>query len=330
MKHAETSQPVRREDARAMRQAMVLSVSFGLVMLVLKVVAFAVTGSAAILSDAAESVVHLLAVAFAAYSLWLSLKPADASHPYGHDRIAFFSVGFEGAVIGGAAVFILWEAGARWVRGEELRHLGLGALLVAVAAILNGLLGLHLVRQGRRYHSLVLEANGRHVLTDCWTSLGVLLSLALVRLTGWGPFDPLVAVLIGLQILLSGVRLMRRSIGGLMDESDPGVQQRIVAILEAETRGTEVRFHNLRHRSSGHQLFVELHLVFPAETSITTAHARATAVERRIAESFPAGTRVLTHLEPAEGHDEAHLPDGRRADRPGPAAGPHRTAPDPP
>src|SRR5262249_52023932 len=166
----------------------------GVLMLLMKIYAFVITGSSAILSDAAESIVHLLAVGFAAYSLHLSLKPADESHRYGHDRISFFSAGFEGGMIILAAIYIIYEAIHKWIIGLQLENVGVGAVFTAMASIINAGLGWYLVRQGKRHHSLVLEANGKHVLTDSWTSFGVIFGLILVMLTGWLPFDPLLAI----------------------------------------------------------------------------------------------------------------------------------------
>ena len=161
-------------ESRAPQLAMRLSLAVGFLMLATKVFAYWMTGSAAILSDAAESVVHVVAVSFAAYSLWLSRKPPDPSHLYGHDKIAFFSAGFEGAMIVLAAVYIVYESIRRLIAGPKLENLGAGALLVLAAGLINGALGGYLVWVGKRHRSLILEADGRHVLTDCLTSFGVL------------------------------------------------------------------------------------------------------------------------------------------------------------
>ncbi|HSP91569.1 MAG TPA: cation diffusion facilitator family transporter, partial [Vicinamibacterales bacterium] len=160
--------------------AMRLSLAVGVLMLLGKVSAYLLTGSAAILSDALESVIHVLAVGFAAFSLHLSAKPADRKFPYGYERIAFFSAGFEGALIVLAAVSIIWVAADKWVHGLEIERLGTGMLLVVAASVVNGALGWYLVRTGRRTGSIILEANGTHVLTDCWTSVGVVGGLCLV------------------------------------------------------------------------------------------------------------------------------------------------------
>ena len=179
-----------------------LSLAVGVLMLLGKTTAYLMTGSAAILSDFAESVVHVIAVAFAAFSLRLSTKPAGPTFLYGYERITFFSAGFEGAMIVVAAIWILVEAIAKWMAGLKLEHLGAGTLLLVAAGTLNAWLGWYLLRVGKRSHSLILEADGKHVLTDCFTSFGVVAGLGLVLLTGWKPFDPLVAIAIALNILV--------------------------------------------------------------------------------------------------------------------------------
>ena len=193
-----------KQEIKQLRFAMRLSLVVGVLMLVAKSYAYFITGSTAILSDAAESVVHVAAVAFAVFSLWLSLRPADPSHPYGHDKISFFSAGVEGMLIVLAAVYIIYEAVSKWIAGLQLENLGRGTMYVGAAALINLGLGLYLVRQGHRHRSLILVANGKHVLTDSWTSLGVIVGLLLVARTGWLPFDPILAILVAVNILWSG------------------------------------------------------------------------------------------------------------------------------
>lgn len=291
---------------RNQRTAMRLSLAIGFLMLLMKTYAYAITRSAAILSDAAESVIHVLAVSFAAYSLWLSSKPADKNHPYGHDRIGFFSAGFEGAMIMIAALYIIYEAVYKWIHGLALEQLEIGISFIVAATIINGILGGYLVYLGKKHHSIILEANGKHVLTDSWTSLGVIAGLILVMLTDWLPFDPIIALLVALNILLSGFRLMRRSIGGLMDEADPDVDRRLREILKKETDRYGVEFHQLRHRNAGDKLMIEFHLLFNREKSVAVAHEEATLIEKSVKDAFPIQAEVITHLEPLEDHDEAH------------------------
>ena len=293
-------------DLRQMRIAMQWSLAIGFFMLLMKTYAYFITGSAAILSDAAESVVHVLAVSFAAYSLRLSTKPPDKNHMYGHDRISFFSAGFEGAMIIVAALYIIFEAIAKWKSGLQIEDLGKGTLFTGLATIINGALGWYLVRKGKKYNSLVLIANGKHVLTDSWTSLGVILGLILLLLTKWLPFDPLIAILVATNILWTGSKLIRQSVGGLMDESDPATDLKLRSILDAETSKYAISYHHLRHRNAGNRLLIEFHLLFHETATVAKAHEQATLIEKEIRKVFPNHTEILSHLEPIEGHDEIH------------------------
>ena len=228
-------------DRKALSVAMTLSLVIGLLMFVMKVGAYLLTGSAAILSDAAESVVHVAAVIFAAYSLRLSYKPADESHLYGHAKISFFSAGFEGAMIILAALYIIYESVHKWLTGLRLENLGFGVVLTAAAVVINGALGAYLVWLGRRKNSIILEANGKHVLTDCWTSVAVLVGLGLVLVTRWLPFDPICGIIMACNILLSGTGLMTILLRRLDGQSRPGDPEK--AGRNSHPRDPETRPH---------------------------------------------------------------------------------------
>jgi cation diffusion facilitator family transporter len=283
-----------------------LSLATGVVMFVMKVGAYLLTGSAAILSDAAESVVHVAAVAFASYSLRLSYQPADDEHLYGHAKISFFSAGFEGAMIFLAGLYIIYESVHKWLAGLALENLGAGTALTAAAVAINGALGWYLVRLGRRKNSLILEANGKHVLTDVWTSAAVLVGLGLTLVTGWLPFDPICGILMALNILWSGGGLMRSAFTGLMDTADPAAQRQLTEILDRETSQHGLTYHELRHRNIGDSHWVEMHLVFPDEISLREAHRVATEIEHVIETGLQPRAHVTTHLESALDHDELH------------------------
>ncbi|MEX2260573.1 MAG: cation diffusion facilitator family transporter [Bryobacteraceae bacterium] len=288
------------------RFAMRLSLAAGLLMLAGKFTAYLLTGSAAILSDAGESVVHVVAVGFAAFSLWLSGRPANQRFLYGYERITFFSAGFEGAMIVLAALFIMGAAIHKWLAGLPLQRLGLGTILVAMAAAANAALGWYLIRVGRRHHSLILEANGKHVLTDSWTSFGIVGGLILVILTGWKPFDPLLAIAVALNILWSGSRLVLRSIGGLMDYASPETMGTIQAKLDEVCGRLGLQYHAVRFRNTGHRVLVELHLLFPYDTPLGKAHRLATELERQLPRELGFPAEVITHLESLEDHGELH------------------------
>ena len=304
--HGSTDNQILLDSVRPMKFAMRLSLGVGLLMLIFKIYAYVITGSAAILSDAAESVIHIFAISFAPFSLWLSMKPADKSHLYGHDRIGFFSAGFEGAMIIVAGLYIIYESVEKWINGLHLDNVEEGTGFIVLATVINGALGWYLIRQGKKYHSIVLEANGKHVLTDSWTSLGVTVALILTLLTGWLPFDPIIAIIVATNILWSGAKLVRRSIGGLMDEADPNIYKKLKEILQQQSEKYAVQFHHLRHRNAGNKLIIEFHLLFQKDLPISNAHEQATNIERTIMNSISMQTEVTSHLEPIEGHDAAH------------------------
>jgi cation diffusion facilitator family transporter len=294
------------QELRAARFAMRLSLGIGVLMLLGKTAAYLLTGSAAILSDFAESVVHVIAVAFAAFSLRVSTKPADPKFLYGYERITFFSAGFEGAMIVVAAIWILVAAIEKWLAGLQLEHLGTGSLLLLAAGVLNAALGWYLLRVGKRSHSLILEADGKHVLTDSLTSFGVVAGLVLVMLTGWKPFDPLIAIAVGANILWSGGRLAWRSAVGLLDYSDPSEGKQIRAKLDAICSELGLHYHGVRFRTTGYRQIIEVHLLFPHSMPVGDAHRLATTLEERLPIELAKRSEVITHLESLEDHEAVH------------------------
>lgn len=308
-----TSSDTSREEAqRARRRAMVLSLVVSFLMLLGKGIAAFLTGSTAILSDAAESVIHLFATGFAGFSLWYAATPPDPDHPYGHGKIAYFASAVEGALILMAALVIGWMAVRDFLVGPDLRQLDVGLYLLGTLTAINLALGWYLVRTGRRTNSLVLVSNGQHVMTDMWTSLGVIVGVGLVWVTGIRWLDPVVGLLVAANIFWTATNLLRRSVYGLMDEADPEATQALLdKLTEAKADGTIAEYHQVRHRRSGDQVWVEYHLMFPGNMSIREAHARSHDVEDRVDALFPDDdVHVTAHLEPRR-HDEAH-PDGHR------------------
>jgi cation diffusion facilitator family transporter len=304
-----TSRQSERES-RAQWRAMRWSLAIGILMLVGKGAAWIITGSADILSDAAESVVHVVAVGFAAWSLRLSQQPPDQEHPYGHEKVNYFSAGAEGALIAMAAIFILSESIRKIVEGPEIQNPGWGGLIITAATVINALLGWYLVRVGRREGSLILVANGTHVLTDSLTSLGAIVALILVVVTGWVYFDPVIAMILAANILVSGFGLVRQSVHGLMDRRDPDVDRRLREILDQWAVQSGGAYHGLRHRSGGHVVWMDVHLLLPAGSDLEHAHASATDLEQQVQRGFPDyRLEITSHLEPLEAHGEHH-PEG--------------------
>lgn len=294
-------------DSQDMNFSMKVSFLVGLFMLIIKCFAYYLTNSTAILSDAAESIIHVFAVGFAVYSMWLSLKPADANHLYGHEKVSFFSAGFEGAMIFIAALYIYYEAVQKFIYGIELENIGIGIVFIVIAITINFILGTFLIRKGKRYNSIILESNGTHILTDCLTSIGVLIALILVQLTGMVIFDPIVAFLTATSILWTGWKLMKRSVNGLMDQTDPVLNQQITSILNKETSKKNLAFHHLRHRMSGNKIFIEFHLLFKNDDiSLKSAHEIASEIEAKIRKDLGTQTEISSHLEPIKHHDDIH------------------------
>jgi len=242
----------------------------------------------------------------AAYSVWLSHRPADESHPYGHDKVTYFSAGAEGFLILLAAAYIMYEAITMLLGEPALRNLDTGVGIILLASVVNLALGLFLVRTGRKTGSLILVANGQHVLTDSWTSFGVVAGLGLALLTGWYILDPIVALIVATNIVWTGFKLVRQSVAGLMDASDPELDAAVRRTLDAETAARSLRYHELRARKSGSTVWVEFHLLFPPATTLEAAHRHATEIEQALSRALPPPVKVLSHLETIEEHDLAH------------------------
>ncbi len=291
---------------------MLVSLGVAVILLVLKAWAAWTTHSSALYSDAAESFVHLIAVIIAVRALQLSHKPADDEHHFGHDKAAYLSAGFEGAMISSAALFIYYEAGRQLQHGVQIEKIGLGALLAGAATTVNFLLGVALLHIGKKRHSPVLRANGHHVMTDVSTSVGVLIALALVHFTGWLWWDPIIAIIAATNILWTGIKLVRSSLDGLMDAAEPETEARIRTLLDELMQKNDFRYHHLRHRHSGHTHWVELHLVFADETTVQDAHEVATKVESAISDLLAPYGRIITHLEPRSAEEKDEIWEGMR------------------
>ena len=286
-------------DQRRLFRLLWLSIAAAVATISLKTVAWLLTGSVGLLSDAAESVVNLVAAVIALLALRWAIKPADEEHAYGHAKAEYFSAGVEGALILVAAIGIAVTAIDRLLDPQPIDDVGVGLAVSAVATSINLGVGYMLLRAGRRGRSIILEADGKHLITDVVTSLGVIVGVAGVALTGWERLDPLIGLAVGANILLAGAGLIRRSGAGLMDRalSEPEVHQ-IDEILE-RFRRDGVAFHALRTRQAGSQAFMSVHVLVPGSWSVQRGHNMAEAIETELRARLPYLT-VLTHLEPAE------------------------------
>lgn len=287
-----------RAEQRARLTAGLVSLAAGSVLLVLKFAAYQLTGSAAVFSDALESIVNVLAALFALGGLVFAGRPADRSHPYGHGKIEFFSAAFEGGLIAFAAVMILYEAGhALWERAVPQR-LDLGITITAAAGLANLCLGLYLVRTGKRYHSVALVADGQHVISDFWTSAGVVVGLFLVHVTGVAWLDPVVAALVGGHLAFVGFGLVRYAAGGLLDAKDPPLLEQLAAAMNAAMRPGIVRVHNTRAIRFGRATHVDAHLVVPEFWTVKQAHDEADAFERDVIAAGSLSGEIVFHTDP--------------------------------
>ena len=281
-------------------RAMILALSVGGLLMTIKFVAYFLTGSTAILSDALESIINVVASGFALYSIYLSNQPPDSSHPYGHGKIEYFSVGFEGALIILAAVAILYKAIPAFFVERPLAQLNVGILILLGTSVVNLALGFFLIRTGRKTRSAPLVADGKHLLTDVYTSVGVIGGLLLVRLTGWQWWDPLAACAVAINILFTGWHLVKESFGRLMDEADPELLDRIVEILNENRQPVWIDVHQLRTRHYGDRVHVDFHLVVPRSFGLLEAHREAEKIEGMILNTLRRVADVIVHVEPCE------------------------------
>jgi len=291
--------PTRSEGRGDLTRYAWLSIATAVATIALKSGAYLITGSVGLLSDAAESVVNLVAAFVALIALHIAARPPDADHHFGHNKAEYFSAAVEGVMILVAAVFIIWAAVGRFLVPQPLDNVGIGLGVSVVASILNGVAAFVLIRAGRRHRSITLVADGRHLLTDVWTSAGVVVGVLLVALTGWLRLDPVVAFLVGINIVWTGGKLLRVSVDGLMDKAaSPQSQARIQAVLD-EMSGDQVRFHAVRTREAGHLLFVAMHVLVPGDWTVQRGHDLLEQVEARLRADF-GHIEIDTHLEPIE------------------------------
>ncbi len=274
-----------------------LSIIAAIATIALKGGAWALTGSVGLLSDAAESTVNLVAAVVALIALRLAAKPATDRFLYGKAKAEYFSAAVEGAMIFVAAAVILVTAVERFVNPEPLDNVGWGLGISVIASLLNGVVAMVLIRAGHTHRSITLRADGRHLLTDVWTSVGVIAGVGLVVLTGWERLDPLVAFAVGVNIIITGISLLSESLGGLMDRAlDDEDHAVITEILRRRTDGS-VTFHGLLTREAGQQKFLSVHVLVPDEWTIKQGHDYIEDLEAELESALP-GLTALTHLEP--------------------------------
>ena len=276
-----------------------LSIAAAIATIGLKSGAYFLTGSVGLLSDAAESIVNLVAAFVALVALRVAAQPFDDKHHFGHTKAEYFAAAVEGVMIFVAAVFIIWSAVLRLMTPAPLENVGVGLAISIVASAINGAVGLMLIRAGRRYRSITLEADGKHLLTDVWTSAGVVVGVLLVAVTGWLQLDPIVALLVGANIIWTGWHLISDSIEGLMDHALSSEEHdQLLQVLD-EFDSDELKFHTIQTRVAGHRQYISMHVLVPGAWTIQQGHDLVERVEARLLKVFEHG-EVLTHLEPIE------------------------------
>ncbi len=302
MASMDITNPVQTQDGRRRKRLVrVISVSIAAAVLTIamKTVAWLLTDSVGLLSDAAESVVNLVAALVALAVILWSTRPPDEDHSYGHEKADYLSAGFEGALIVLAAVTIAYAAIGRLIDPVELTDVWLGLSVSMAASLVNLIVGQYLISTGREETSMTLEADGRHLMTDVWTSVGVIVGVALVYVTGFERLDPIIALLVAANIVRTGVSLVRGSMSGLMDRALPDDELEAVTRILDGHAGETIQFHALRTRRAGRRAFVSVHVLVPGGWSVQQGHDFAEGIEEELRDVFDQVT-VFTHLEPVE------------------------------
>jgi cation diffusion facilitator family transporter len=276
-----------------------LSIGAALATILLKSTAFLLTGSVGLLSDAAESLVNLAGAVVALFMLRIAARPADESHAHGHSKAEYFSSGIEGVLILIAAVMIAYAAVQRLFDPQPLEEVGIGLIVAVAASVINFFVSRTLMRAGKQYDSITLEADAKHLMTDVWTSVGVIAGVAAVAITGWERLDPIIALVVAVNIVWTAFGLLRRSIAGLMDASLPGEEQVAVVKVLDQYKAQGADYHALRTRQAAAQRFVSFHLLVPGSWTVQRGHALLDQIENEICRVLP-GATVTAHLEPLE------------------------------
>jgi cation diffusion facilitator family transporter len=294
----ETASPPSVGSGRLRLRAALLSLGVGIVLVGAKYVGYVYTGSAAVLSDALESIINVVAASFMVGSVVFAVRPADRDHPYGHGKIEFFSAVFEGGLISFAAITIAWYAVMDLLRGPAVEEVELGLVITLACGLVNAALGWYLLRTGRRERSLSLIADGHHVLSDFWTSAGVVVGLLLVRFTGLAWLDPVTAIVVAVNLAVTGARLVRSAAGGLLDEEDTKLLAELVGAFESRRDPGLIRIHSLRAIRAGRFTHVDAHLIVPEYWTVEQAHRVVDSFEQRVLDSCSVEGEIAFHTDP--------------------------------
>jgi len=276
-----------------------ISIGAAIATILLKGAAWQLTGSVGLLSDAIESFVNLAGALMALWMLWLAERPADEDHPYGHGKAEYFSSAFEGFLIVLAAVSISYTAIGRFSNPHPIEAVGIGLMVSVAASVINLLVARLLLKAGREHHSITLEADAHHLMTDVWTSVGVILGVGVVAMTGWNWLDPTIALLVAANIVWTGWQLMHRSASGLMDAALPPEQKRLITEVFDHYIEQGIAYHALRTRQAGRRSFISFHALVPGQWSVQEAHDWVERIERDLRTAIP-NCHITSHLEPID------------------------------
>jgi cation diffusion facilitator family transporter len=282
---------------REHKRIILFSLITGIVLMIAKFGAYFLTASNFVLTDAAESIVNVVASSFAFFSIYLSAQPRDENHPYGHGKIEYFSVFVEGSLIGLAGVMILIKSVYSIFYPNAIHDLIIGAVIIGITGVINGGLGFYMISRGKSLHSITIEADGRHLLTDMITSLGLVAGLLLIYITKILLLDSTLSILVGIYILYMGYKLIRRAVGGLMDEADFDVVTDIVKVLDEKRRDEWIDVHNLRAQKYGTELHIDCHLTLPNYFDLNRVHQEVSLLDKMINKEVTK-TELFIHTDP--------------------------------
>ena len=279
------------------KRIILISLITGIILMMAKFAAYFLTGSNFVLTDAAESIVNVLASSFAFFSIYLSSQPRDENHPYGHGKVEYFSVFIEGSLIGIAAITIITKSVYGFFFPNQIHDLLTGAIIIGATGLVNGILGFYMVNKGKTLPSITVEADGRHLLTDMVTSIGLVLGLLLIIFTKIIWLDSALSIFVGLYILYTGYKLVRRSVSGLMDEADFGVVTEVITILNQERRDEWIDVHNFRAQKYGNELHIDCHMTLPNYLDLNQVHLEMKLVDKLINDKVTK-TELFIHTDP--------------------------------
>ncbi|WP_316811512.1 cation diffusion facilitator family transporter [Pedobacter heparinus] len=280
------------------KKAILTALCISIVLMLAKFVAYFITHSNAILTDAAESIVNVLASSFAFYSIYLATLPKDENHPYGHGKVEFFSAFIEGTLIAIAGIIIVFKSGYDLIYPKPITQLFEGAAIIGATGLVNLVAGYYLINTGKKHKSITLEADGKHLLTDAITSAGLVIGIVLIKLTAIYWMDSVISILLGLYIIYNGYKLTRRSVGGLMDESNSTLVETIIEILQQNRKDPWIDVHNLRAQQYGADLHIDCHITLPYYFDLNRVHQEISDIDKMINGNADRKTELFIHADP--------------------------------